>query len=129
MATILVVADEPWIRNEVHAGLTRPGTVIVDHEEPATAAEAAETTGADVVLVDLQVGSMGGMAITRAIRHASATDETPGTPVVMLLDRDADVFLARRAGAAAWVTKPFTSHELRAALDPLLAAGRGAAEA
>jgi AmiR/NasT family two-component response regulator len=34
----------------------------------------------------------------------------------MLLDREADGFLAKRAGADAWVVKPFQAHQLRLAL-------------
>jgi AmiR/NasT family two-component response regulator len=37
-------------------------------------------------------------------------------PVVLLLDRNADAFIAKRAGAAAWVRKPFTAFELRSAV-------------
>ena len=128
MRKVLVVADELWVRNEVHAGLTRPDIEVTDHEDPTSAADVAVASGADVAVVDLQIGSMGGMAVTRAIRHESASADGPGIPVVLLLDREADVFLARRAGAAAWVVKPFTSHQLRSALDPLLAAPGDAAE-
>ena len=40
-------------------------------------------------------------------------------PIVLLLDRQADVFLAKRAGADAYLVKPFTSQQLRAALGAL----------
>jgi DNA-binding response OmpR family regulator len=121
MTTVLVVTDEPWVRNEVHAGLTDPGYKLIDHDDPATAAAAAADEQVDAVIVDLQVGSMGGMAVTRAVRHATATDGDKGIPVVMLLDRTADSFLAGRAGADAWLAKPFTSHELMTRLAPLFA--------
>jgi len=122
MTTILVVADEPWVRNEVHAGLTNPGYTLIDHLDPATAADATQTEGVDAVIVDLQVGSMGGMAVARAVRQATGSDTHKGVPVVILLDRNADGFLARRAGADAWLMKPFTSHELTTTLEPLIAA-------
>lgn len=112
MTTILVVTDEPWVRNEVHAGLTSPDYTLIDHSEPATAAAVARDQAVDVVVVDMQVGSMGGMAITRAVRHVTGSVASKGIPVVMLLDREADAFLAGRAGADAWVAKPFTSREL-----------------
>jgi DNA-binding response OmpR family regulator len=41
-------------------------------------------------------------------------------PVILLLDRDADAFLAGRSGAVAWVRKPFSAHDLRAAVDGAL---------
>lgn len=117
MPRVLVVADEPWVRNEVHATLTAPGFELLDHEESSTAARTAVTDDIDVLIVDLQVGSMGGMAITRSIREATGDENGPGLPVVLLLDRSADGFLAKRAGAAAWLTKPFTSHQLQTAVD------------
>lgn len=115
MPTYLVVADEPWIRNEVHAALTAPDVSLVDHSDPATAADTAADSDVDAVICDLQVGSRGGMAVTRDLLElGSQADRT--VPVVLLLDRSADVFLARRAGAAAWVTKPFSTYELTEAL-------------
>ncbi len=113
---VLVIADEPWIRNEVHAALSEPDHIMVDLDRPGEAAAAVAAGDFDAAVVDLQVGSMGGMAITRSIRDASGNGESRGLPVVMLLDRAADSFLAKRAGAAAWLTKPFTAHELRSAL-------------
>jgi DNA-binding response OmpR family regulator len=120
MAKILVVADEPWVRNAVHAALTAPTHQLIDHEDPTSAAEMARAAGVDAVLVDLQVGAMGGMAVTRDVRETTAADGERGLPVVVMLDRSADVFLAKRAGAAGWVTKPFTSHQLGTVVDTVL---------
>ena len=116
MPTYLVVTDEPWVRNEVHAALTAADVSLLDHTDPATAAETAVAAGASAVICDLQVGSRGGMAVTRDLLHAALEDEVDDIPVVLLLDRSADAFLAKRAGAAAWVTKPFSSHDLVEAL-------------
>jgi len=128
MPRVLVVADESWVRNEVHATLTTPGFELVDHDDSASAAETAVAEDVDALIVDLQVGSMGGMAITRSVREVTGGSESPGLPVVLLLDRSADAFLARRAGAAAWLTKPFTSHQLQTALDEALKDGEDVAD-
>ena len=114
MSRILVVADEPWVRNEVHAALSLPGVELVDHEDPTTAAERALELGADAAVVDLQIDAMGGMAITRTFREMEAGETS--IPVVLLTDRAADGFIAKRAGADGWVTKPIDAHALRAAL-------------
>lgn len=127
MSRVLVVADTPWARNEVHAALTDPDIELVDHEDPATVAESITRDHFDAVVVDLQVGSMGGMAVTRAVREAATTGGAEPVPVVILLDRSADAFLAKRAGAAAWVTKPFTSYEITRALERALREGTGVA--
>lgn len=116
MPTFLVVADTEWARNEVHAAITDADVTLVDHDDPTSTADTAVALSVDGVIADLQMKAMGGMAVTRALREATGSTDGPGIPVVLLLDRSADEFLARRAGAAAWVIKPFTSHQLRAAL-------------
>jgi DNA-binding response OmpR family regulator len=112
----LVVCDAEWVRTDVHAALTDPGTILVDADDPATTPVRARDENVDVVVADFQVGSMGGMAITRAMKESSHLSGDTAVPVVLLLDRGADSFLAKRAGAAAWVRKPFTAFELRAAV-------------
>ena len=111
MSRVLVVADDPWVVSEVHAALSIGTNELIDHDDPATEAIATGEESVDVAVVDLQVASMGGMAITRSIR-----DLREPVPVVLLLDREADTFLAGRSGANAWVVKPFTTSALRAAV-------------
>ena len=111
MSRVLVVADDPWVVSEVHAALSIGTNELIDHADPATAAEAAVEQSVDAAVVDLQVASMGGMAIVRSIRDC----KTP-VPSVLMLDRDADAFLAGRSGADAWVVKPFTADALRSAV-------------
>jgi DNA-binding response OmpR family regulator len=123
MPRVLVVADESWVLNQVHAALNGSDFDLVDHADPTTIATAVD--GTDIVVVDLQVANMGGMAVARAMKAIPA-DDGP-IPVVILLDRTADEFLARRAGAETWVVKPFTSRQLRNAIAAAIAV-RGAAE-
>lgn len=121
MPKVLVVADAAWVHNQVHATLTSSNWELIDHEDPETVADAVVEQDIDVVVTDLQVGKMGGMAVTRSVRERTGTSTSPGLPVVLLLDRSADAFLAKRAGAASWVTKPFTARELGAAVDRAMA--------
>lgn len=116
MLTVLCVADEPWVRNTVHAALSSSEYRVLDHDDPDTAADVVLDRRPDVVVADLQIGTMGGMAVTRAIRDAVILERAPRPAVVMLLDRPADAFLARRAGAASWIVKPFGPGELRRAI-------------
>lgn len=116
-ARIIVVADEAWARNEVHAALTEPDYTLIDHSDPATTQELLDAEQPDALVIDLQVASMGGMAIARELNQQAALNDTDSVPVVLLLDRAADSFLAKRAGVAGWVIKPFTAHDLRTAID------------
>ncbi len=114
MLTILLVAERQSVIDQVHTTLVAPDITVIDHPDSDTAADTAYRENVDAVLVDMQVGSMGAMAVTRAVR-ANAKDGI-GIPVTILLDRDADAFLASRSGARNWLTKGGSPSELRAAL-------------
>ena len=116
MSKVLLVADAEWVTNEVRGALALGDWDVEIVSDPRTVTDSIEATSPDAVIVDLQVGSMGGMAVVREIRQ---TFEGPARPrTVLLLDRSADDFIARRAGADARVLKPITSSVLRAALSP-----------
>ena len=122
MTRVLVVADATWARNDVHAALTSPDFELVDLDDPTQAAAAAADGEIDAVVADLQVSSMGGMAVARAVRETATVSGGEATPVILLLDRSADAFLAGRSGAAGWVIKPFTAQQLRAAVTEAIGA-------
>lgn len=100
--------------NEVRSALSIGSWQIEEISDPHQVVDRIEESRVDAVVVDMQVGSAGGMAVVRWIRQA--TDALARPRMVMLLDRSADVFLAQRAGADASVLKPFDAPELRAAL-------------
>lgn len=116
MRTILLVSDASWVHNDVSASVDMPGSQVVVEEDPRTVTQSATLHTPDVYLVDMQVGSMGGMAITRQLREAIHAETIPSGVIVMLLDREADAFIAKRSGADAWVVKPFTAQQLRATI-------------
>ena len=117
MPSVLVVADTPWVINDVKSALSLPGFELSEHRDPRSLIEAMAQDNPDVAVVDLQVGTMGGMAITRAIKEAAQAENFPDVPVVLLLDRLADGFLAKRAAVHSWIVKPFDPHQLREAVD------------
>lgn len=114
MPIALVVADAAWVTNEVRSSLSVGSWVVEELSDPGAVVDRLDKSRVDAVIVDLQVGSQGGMAIIRAIRQAIEPPDRPR--MVMLLDRSADEFLAKRAGADGWVLKPINSAELRSAL-------------
>ena len=114
MPTVLVVADGAWVTNEVRSALAVGSWEIEEMTDPRAVTGRLEASRVDAVIVDMQVGSKGGMAVVRSIRQATDEHDRPRT--VLLLDRTADGFLARRAGASAAVLKPINAAELRAAL-------------
>ncbi len=66
-----------------------------------------------VVVLDLQIGNMGGMATCLDLRLEGRARRIPAQRVVLLLDREADVFLAKQAEADQWQIKPLDPLALR----------------
>lgn len=108
----LLVSDADWVRNDVLAGLD--GHDVTHLDDPARVGD--HIGDVDLCIADMQVKSMGGMAITRAVKDAWMQAGLRPVPIVLLLDRRADEFLAKRSGADGWLVKPFTAQELRAVL-------------
>jgi len=119
MADIVVVADATWVINDVLAALDDGRHTIHEVSDPRAVVATVHEVRPAAVVVDMQIGSMGGMAVTRAVRDSFATAAEAAPPVILLLDRDADAFLAGRSGAAAWVRKPYSSYGLRSAIEML----------
>jgi DNA-binding NarL/FixJ family response regulator len=121
VADIVVVSDAPWLRREVIAAIddcTFRELASGDDVSPGV-----RDRRPDLVITDLQVGSMGGMAITLDLRLEESAGRMPHVPVLMLLDRRADVFLARRSGAEGWIVKPLDPLRIRRAVRALLDGG------
>jgi DNA-binding response OmpR family regulator len=117
MPSALIVADSEWVTNDVESALAVDQWELTTLADPRRAAEVVLELNPDVVIVDMQVGSMGGMAVIRALRGELQTGALPR--LVLLLDRSADRFIARRALADASVLKPFSPQELRESMDVL----------
>ncbi len=77
----------------------------------------------DLVVVDMQMGNMGGMAVCLELSLEESYLDVDHIPVLMLLDRRPDVFLARRSGAEGWLVKPLDPLRLRRAAAALLEGG------
>lgn len=117
MSKVLLVADAPRVQDQVAAALSDSETEVREVSDSRTVIEEVVDFEPDAIIIDMRIGSMGGMAVARAIREAEYIHGLPDIPLVLLLDRDADAFLAKRASAHAWLTKPITAQDLRATLD------------
>lgn len=121
---VLIATDASWVLDEVRSALEGTGTTFVICHNGRHVTAAVKARQPDVAVVDLQIGSMGGIAVTMALHLDESSGALPHVPVVMLLDRVADVHLARRSGAEAWLVKPLDPIRLRRAT---LAAAAGEA--
>lgn len=66
----------------------------------------------DLVICDLQIQNMGGVAICYEMYLEASAGRIPKIPIVLLLDREADIFLAEEAGATAYLLKPVDALKL-----------------
>jgi DNA-binding response OmpR family regulator len=115
VSTILVASDAPSVRAQIAAALGEPDTEIVEVHTGHDVAPTVDEHAPDLVVVDMQMGNMGAMAVCMDLRLEASYGNLPDVPVLMLLDRRADVFLARRAGAEGWLVKPLDPLRLRKA--------------
>lgn len=116
----LLVSDATSVREEVASVLDGAGLVV---REAATGAEVTplvKQSHFDLVVLDLQIGNMGGVAACMDLRLEESGGRMEHVPVLMLLDRRSDVFLARRSGAEGWVIKPLDPMRIRRGVTALL---------
>jgi len=112
---ILIAADSDRVIDEVTSALEDDATTFVVCRSGQQALRVAGKESPDLAILDMQIGNMGGVAICMDLRLEESAHRLDYVPVLLLLDRRADVFLARRAGAEAWLIKPLDSFRLRRA--------------
>lgn len=120
MPTIVVASDAPSVRAEVVSALEAPDTDLIEVSSGPEVSVAVDEYEPELVVVDMQMGNMGAMAVCMELRLEASYGNLPEVPVLMLLDRRADVFLARRSGAEGWVVKPLDPLRLRKAAGALI---------
>ena len=107
-ARILVVEDEPSIREVVSLYLSRAGYQVTMVEDGRSALGSLASALPDLVVLDLMLPEMDGLEITRWLR------ERGDTPIIMLTARgeERDRIVGLEMGADDYVVKPFSPQEL-----------------
>jgi len=117
---ILVAADAATIVADVAAAVGSRETTVRSVTTGAEVRTAVAASAPDLVVLDLQIGNMGGMATCLDLRLEAGAGRIADVPVLMLLDRRADVFLARRSGADGFLVKPLDPIRIRRAVTTIL---------
>lgn len=112
---VLLATDAQWVLDEVLAALGTPDTSFTVCQNGRDVPEAIAQRTPDLAVLDMQSGSMGAMAVAMDLRLDHSDGRIPNIPILMLLDRPADVHLARRSGAQGWLIKPLDALRLRRA--------------
>jgi DNA-binding response OmpR family regulator len=113
---ILVATDAEYVVNDVTAALSAPDVRFTICTEGREISRLVGVGDVDLAILDLQIGSKGAMAVCMDLRLDESADQIPPVPVLMLLDRKADVHLAKRADADAWLIKPLDPLALKRAV-------------
>jgi two-component system response regulator MprA len=116
-ARLLVVDDDSEVREALGRALKLEGFAVTLAEDGAAALDAVRAQSPDVVVLDLAMPGVDGLAVARAMRAAEDR-----TPILMLTARDAiaDRVLGLNAGADDYLVKPFALVELVARVNALL---------
>ncbi len=123
MPTVLIATDNDAVADEVAAAVEDDQTRVLRVRSGVEVPPAVAEHAPDLVVLDLQIGNMGGMAVASHLRAEITMERLDDVAILMLLDRTADVFLAKRSDADGWLVKPLDSFRLRRAATALLDGG------
>ena len=112
---VLLATDADWIYEDVDAALADEDTEGVRVRAGRDVMTAVGQVEPDLVVLDLQIGNMGGIATALDLQQGFDSDGVPRVPILLMLDRPADVPMARRTGVQGWLIKPLDSFRLRRA--------------
>lgn len=116
MSRILIVEDEDSISDPLSFLLQKEGYEVEVADNGLDALVAFERSGADLVLLDLQLPGMSGTEVCKHLRQRSSV------PIIMLTAKDSEIdkVVGLELGADDYVTKPYSSRELIARIRAVL---------
>jgi DNA-binding response OmpR family regulator len=121
VSTIVVAADAKWVRDLVKSACTAKDQRVVEVTRGQQMRDVVGRETPDLVILDMQIGNMGGLAVAIDLRLEGSAGRIPDTSILLLLDREADRFLAKRVDADAELVKPVDPGTLRRTVAELLA--------
>ncbi|HWL79862.1 MAG TPA: response regulator [Roseomonas sp.] len=109
--TILTVDDSASLRQMVRMTLSGAGYAVLEAEDGVDGLAKAKSAAADMVVTDLNMPRMNGLALIQELRKLPAYR---GVPIIFLTtESDAGMKAqAKAAGATGWITKPFQQDQL-----------------
>lgn len=111
-AKILVVEDSPVVRQTIRAALETDGHEVIESGDAEQALACLRTAAPELVITDIYMSGMDGLALIRAIRAVPVFRFLP----ILVLTTETDDEMKQRgraAGATGWIVKPFRSDQLR----------------
>lgn len=125
MSRILVVDDDPHLREVLRYALSREGHNVRDVDDGRKALDVLQLEAFDLVVLDILMPEMDGLETCRNIRRTSTI------PIIFLSSRDEELdrVLGLEMGGDDYLTKPFSTRELVARVKAVLRRGRPEAPA
>lgn len=119
-ATVLVVDDEPTVREMIAINLKREGLNVAFAEDGLTAVDIARRESPDLIVLDIMLPGMDGFEVCRTIRKESTA------PILLLSARgeEIDRIIGLEIGADDFLVKPFAMRELVARVRAMLRRAR-----
>jgi two-component system, OmpR family, alkaline phosphatase synthesis response regulator PhoP len=123
---LLLVEDDPTLRQALTFNLTREGYEVATAADGEAALEAARGDRLDLILLDVMLPGMSGVEVLRVLRREGVT-----TPVIILSAKgdEIDRVVGLKVGADDYVAKPFSRPELLARIEAVLRRQRRETEA
>jgi two-component system chemotaxis response regulator CheY len=120
MPSILTVDDSASIRQTIKIALGSEGYSVAEAVDGADGVKKADAGAYDLIVTDLNMPIMDGLAMIRELRKKPAH---AGVPILFLTtESDADMKAqAKAAGATGWLTKPFDPDQLVKIVNKVLA--------
>jgi len=117
---VLIAADGAWVRDQVRHALAGRDLDVIEVTRGEDVRGAVSERHPDLVVLDMQIGNMGGFAVAIDLHLEASEGRVPDVPVLLLLDREHDRFLAKRAFIDAELVKPVDPGTLRRTVTQLL---------
>jgi DNA-binding response OmpR family regulator len=121
--TVLLATDAEYLFDEVDAALGGSEFKVFRVRRGNDVLPAVQQLEPAVVLLDMQIGNKGGIATCLNLRLEERAGRLRARKILVLLDRDADIWLAKQAESDGWLIKPLDSFRLRRAVNAVLAEG------
>jgi two-component system chemotaxis response regulator CheY len=120
MTAILTVDDSASIRQAIKIALSSEGYAVTEAVNGADGLDKGSAGGFDLIVTDLNMPVMDGLAMIRELRKRPAG---AGVPILFLTtESDAEIKAqAKAAGATGWLTKPFDPEQLLRVVKKVLA--------
>jgi len=121
--SLLVVEDDENISTAIKEYFSRAGYSVTTASDGVAGVEAAGKNRPDVVVLDLMLPKMDGLAVCKELRQSN-----PQMPIIMLTAKDdiVDKVLGLEMGADDYITKPFSLREVEARIKSVLRRARAA---